>query len=101
MGSGGMVVMDEDTCIVDIAKFFLSFCQAESCGKCYPCRIGTYQMLQILEKITTGQGEEGDIDKLENLGDISRTALCADSVRAHPILFSQRFSISAANMKNM
>ena len=77
MGSGGMVVMDEDTCIVDIAKFFLSFCQAESCGKCYPCRIGTYQMLQILEKITTGQGEEGDIDKLEKLGRyIKNSALC-------------------------
>ena len=68
MGSGGMVVMDEDNCMVDIAKFFLSFTQAESCGKCPPCRIGTYQMLQILEKITSGNGEEGDIEKLERLG---------------------------------
>ena len=64
VGSGGMVVMDEDTCIVDVAKFFLSFTQSESCGKCPPCRIGTYQMLQILEKITSGNGEEGDIERL-------------------------------------
>ena len=77
MGSGGMVVMDEDTCIVDIAKFFLSFCQAESCGKCYPCRIGTYQMLQILEKITSGHGEEGDIERLEKLGRyVKNSSLC-------------------------
>jgi NADH:ubiquinone oxidoreductase subunit F (NADH-binding) len=68
MGSGGMVVMDEDTCMVDIAKFFLSFTQSESCGKCPPCRIGTYQMLQVLEKITSGQGEDGDIERLEELG---------------------------------
>ena len=65
MGSGGMVVMDEDNCMVDVAKFFLSFTQAESCGKCPPCRIGTYQMLQILEKIASGKGEEGDIERLE------------------------------------
>jgi NADH-quinone oxidoreductase subunit F/NADP-reducing hydrogenase subunit HndC len=68
MGSGGMVVMDEDNCMVDIAKFFLSFTQAESCGKCPPCRIGTYQMLQILEKITSGNGEKGDIENLERIG---------------------------------
>lgn len=70
MGSGGMVVMDEDNCMVDVAKFFLSFTQAESCGKCPPCRIGTYQMLEILEKITSGNGEEGDIERLERLGDL-------------------------------
>jgi NADH-quinone oxidoreductase subunit F/NADP-reducing hydrogenase subunit HndC len=68
MGSGGMVVMDEETCMVDVAKFFLSFTQSESCGKCPPCRIGTYQMLEILERITSGQGEDGDIEKLEELG---------------------------------
>jgi NADH:ubiquinone oxidoreductase subunit F (NADH-binding)/CBS domain-containing protein/NAD-dependent dihydropyrimidine dehydrogenase PreA subunit len=68
MGSGGMVVMDEDNCMVDVAKFFLSFTQTESCGKCPTCRIGTYQMLQILEKITSGKGEEGDIERLERLG---------------------------------
>jgi NADH-quinone oxidoreductase subunit F/NADP-reducing hydrogenase subunit HndC len=68
MGSGGMVVMDEDNCMVDVARYFLSFTQSESCGKCPPCRIGTYQMLQILEKITSGHGEEGDIERLESLG---------------------------------
>jgi NADH-quinone oxidoreductase subunit F/NADP-reducing hydrogenase subunit HndC len=72
-----MVVMDEDNCMVDIAKFFLSFTQSESCGKCPPCRIGTYQMLQILEKITSGNGEEGDIEKLERLGKLVKTgSLC-------------------------
>lgn len=77
MGSGGMVVMDEDNCMVDVAKFFLSFCQAESCGKCPPCRIGTYQMMQILEKITSGNGESGDIEKLEELGKkVKEAALC-------------------------
>jgi len=77
MGSGGMVVMDEDNCMVDVAKFFLSFTQSESCGKCPPCRIGTYQMLQILEKITSGKGEEGDIEKLERLGKIVKVgSLC-------------------------
>ncbi|MDP3049425.1 MAG: NADH-ubiquinone oxidoreductase-F iron-sulfur binding region domain-containing protein, partial [Thermodesulfovibrionales bacterium] len=77
MGSGGMVVMDEDNCMVDIAKFFLSFTQAESCGKCPPCRIGTYQMLQILEKITSGNGEKGDIERLVEIGQrIKESALC-------------------------
>ncbi|GBE04050.1 NADP-reducing hydrogenase subunit HndC [bacterium BMS3Abin09] len=77
MGSGGMVVMDEETCMVDIAKFFLSFCQSESCGKCPPCRIGTAAMLDILEKITSGKGEHGDIEKLEELGEnIIAGALC-------------------------
>jgi len=68
MGSGGMVVMDETTCMVDVARYFLSFTQAESCGKCPPCRIGTYQMLQILEKISAGQGKPGDIKRLVELG---------------------------------
>ena len=68
MGSGGMVVMDEENCMVDVAKYFLSFTKSESCGKCPTCRIGTYQMLQILEKITSGLGEEGDIERLEKLG---------------------------------
>src|SRR4030042_3672781 len=77
MGSGGMVVMDEDTCMVDIAKFFLSFTTPESCGKCPPCRIGTYQMLQILDKITSGNGEEGDIERLEKLGEFEKEgSLC-------------------------
>ena len=77
MGSGGMVVMDEDNCMVDVAKYFLSFCQSESCGKCPPCRVGTYQMLEILERITTGKGEDGDIERLEKIGKlIKEGALC-------------------------
>jgi NADH:ubiquinone oxidoreductase subunit F (NADH-binding)/(2Fe-2S) ferredoxin len=77
MGSGGMVVMDEDNCMVDVAKYFLSFCQSESCGKCPPCRVGTYQMLEILERITTGKGEAGDIERLEKIGKlIKEGALC-------------------------
>ena len=77
MGSGGMVVMDEDNCMVDVAKYFLSFCQSESCGKCPPCRIGTYQMLQILERITSGKGQDGDIEELEKIGKLIKAgALC-------------------------
>ncbi len=77
MGSGGMVVMDEDNCMVDVAKYFLSFCQSESCGKCPPCRIGTYQMLEILQRITSGKGEAGDIERLEEIGTLVKDgALC-------------------------
>jgi len=77
MGSGGMVIMDEDTCMVDIARFFLDFTQDESCGKCPPCRVGTKRMLEIIERICNGEGEEGDIEKLEELGEtIKDTALC-------------------------
>ncbi|HBG93558.1 MAG TPA: NADH-quinone oxidoreductase subunit F [Nitrospiraceae bacterium] len=77
MGSGGMVVLDEDNCMVDVAKYFLSFCKSESCGKCPPCRIGTFQMLEILEKITTGKGEAGDIEKLTAIGEkVKESALC-------------------------
>ena len=77
MGSGGMIVLDEDTCMVDVAKFFLDFTQNESCGKCTPCREGTKRMLEILTRITQGKGEEGDIEKLERLGNmIKRSALC-------------------------
>jgi NADH:ubiquinone oxidoreductase subunit F (NADH-binding) len=68
MGSGGMVVMDEDDCMVDVAKYFLSFTKSESCGKCPPCRVGTWQMYELLDKITSGGGEEGDIDRLEKMG---------------------------------
>ena len=77
MGSGGMIVMDEDNCMVDIARFFLDFTVDESCGKCTPCRIGTRRMLEILERIVAGKGEEGDIEKLESLAkNIKSTALC-------------------------
>ncbi len=77
MGSGGMIVMDEDNCMVDIARFFLDFTVDESCGKCTPCRIGTRRMLEILTRITEGRGKEGDIEKLEELAqNITSTALC-------------------------
>lgn len=93
MGSGGMVVMDESTCMVDIAKFFLSFTQSESCGKCPPCRIGTYQMLQILERITSGNGEEGDIKKLVDLGRyIQQGSLCGLGQSApNPVLSTIKY----------
>jgi NADH-quinone oxidoreductase subunit F len=77
MGSGGMIVMDEKTCMVDIARFFLSFTQDESCGKCVPCRIGTKRMLEILTRITKGEGREGDIELLEEIAPIIKdSALC-------------------------
>ncbi|MBO4954445.1 MAG: NAD(P)H-dependent oxidoreductase subunit E, partial [Clostridia bacterium] len=77
MGSGGLIVMDEDTCMVDIAKFFLEFTVDESCGKCSPCRIGTKRLLEILEKITEGKGELEDLDRLELLCEnIKQTAFC-------------------------
>ncbi|PIE34159.1 NADH-quinone oxidoreductase subunit F [candidate division KSB3 bacterium] len=77
MGSGGMIIMDEDTCMVDMARFFLDFCQDESCGKCVPCRIGTRKMLDILERICEGKGEDGDIEKLEGLSkQIKIASLC-------------------------
>ena len=77
MGSGGLIVMDEDNCMVDIAKFFLEFTVDESCGKCSPCRIGTKRLLEILERITKGQGEMADIDKLIELSNhIKQNSLC-------------------------
>ncbi|MBM7624353.1 NADH-quinone oxidoreductase subunit NuoF [Sporohalobacter salinus] len=77
MGSGGLVIMDEDTCMVDIARFFLDFTVAESCGKCTPCREGTKRMLDVLEKITNGEGTLADINKLESLAETIKTAsLC-------------------------
>ncbi|MBT3319011.1 MAG: NADH-quinone oxidoreductase subunit NuoF [Clostridia bacterium] len=77
MGSGGLIVMDEDNCMVDVARFFLDFTVDESCGKCPPCRIGTKRMLEILERIVAGQGVQGDIEKLERLGkNISISSLC-------------------------
>lgn len=77
MGSGGMVVMDEDTCMVDIARFFMEFIQGESCGKCVPCRVGTRRMLEILTRICNGEGREGDIELLEELSqEIRQDSLC-------------------------
>ena len=77
MGSGGLIVMDESDCMVDIAKFYLGFTVEESCGKCTPCRIGNKRLYEILERICNGEGEEGDIEKLENLSEVIKdTALC-------------------------
>ncbi|AQQ08257.1 NADP-reducing hydrogenase subunit HndC [Sedimentisphaera cyanobacteriorum] len=92
MGSGGLVVMDEDTCMVDVARFFLEFVQEESCGKCIPCRVGTKRMLEILDKICSGQGEQGDIERLEALGEkIRDTALCGLGQTApNPVLSTVR-----------
>ncbi len=93
MGSGGMIVMDEDNCMVDIARFFLDFTVDESCGKCTPCRIGTRRMLEILERIVEGKGEEGDIEKLEALAkNIKATALCGLGQTApNPVLSTLRY----------
>jgi NADH-quinone oxidoreductase subunit F/NADP-reducing hydrogenase subunit HndC len=77
MGSGGMIVMDTDTCMVDIARFFMEFTQDESCGKCVPCRVGTRRILETLTRICAGEGKEGDIEELEQLCDeIRATSLC-------------------------
>lgn len=93
MGSGGLIVMDEDTCMVDIAKFFLEFTVDESCGKCAPCRIGTKRLLEILTKITKGEGTLEDIDKLEELCySIKNAALCGLGQTApNPILSTLRY----------
>jgi len=92
MGSGGLIVMDEDTCMVDIAKFFLTFTQDESCGKCTPCREGTLRMLEILERITTGDGKPEDVGKLQRLGQVARRAsLCGlGQGAASPVLSTLR-----------
>jgi len=93
MGSGGMIVMDEDNCMVDIARFFLDFTVDESCGKCTPCREGTKRMLEMLEKITSGRGEEGDIEKLEKLAyTIKDSALCGLGQTApNPVISTIRY----------
>ena len=93
MGSGGMVVMDETTCVVDIAKFFLDFTQKESCGKCTFCRLGTKRMLEILTRITEGEGREGDIEMLEQLADtIKDSSLCGLGQTApNPVLTTIKY----------
>ena len=93
MGSGGMVVMDEATCMVDMAKFFLDFTRKESCGKCTFCRVGTKRMLEILERITEGKGEDGDIEKLEELAhEISANTLCGLGQTApNPVLTTIKY----------
>ncbi len=93
MGSGGLIVMDEDTCMVDVAKFFLTFTQAESCGKCTFCRIGTKRMLEILTRITEGQGKDGDIDRLIQLSEkIKTSSLCGLGQTApNPVLSTIKY----------
>ena len=93
MGSGGMVVMDEDTCMVDIARFFLDFTVDESCGKCTPCREGTKRMLEILEKIVAGKGIEGDIERMEKLSKTMTSAsLCGlGQTAANPVVTTLKY----------
>ncbi|MHA1902930.1 MAG: NADH-ubiquinone oxidoreductase-F iron-sulfur binding region domain-containing protein [Candidatus Thorarchaeota archaeon] len=93
MGSGGMIVMDESSCMVDVAHYFLSFAQEESCGKCTPCRVGTLEMLKILEKIKDGEGEEEDITKLLNLAEtVKDGSLCGLGQTApNPVLTTLRY----------
>ncbi|RLB19649.1 MAG: NADH-quinone oxidoreductase subunit F [Deltaproteobacteria bacterium] len=93
MGSGGMIVMDEDTCMVDVARYFIEFLTDESCGKCVPCREGMRQMLKILTDITKGKGKEGDIERLEELAEVlSEASLCALGRSApNPFLTTLRY----------
>lgn len=93
MGSGGMIVMDETSCMVDVAKFFMEFCMTESCGKCVPCRVGTTQMHMLLEKITNGAATDGDLEQLEELCDMVRnTSLCGLGITApNPVLSTLRY----------
>ncbi len=93
LGSGGMIVLDEDVCMVDIAKYFINFTQEESCGKCSPCRIGTEKLLNILEKIVNGQGEEEDLGLLEELGELVKNgSLCGLGQTApNPVLTTIRY----------
>lgn len=93
MGSGGVIVMDDSTCMVDVARYFLSFTQAESCGKCTFCRVGTKRMLEILERIVAGQGEEADIDRLLDLAEkIRSSSLCGLGQTApNPVLTTLKY----------
>ncbi len=92
MGSGGMIVMDETTCIVDIARYFITFCAGESCGLCAPCRLGTKRLQEILDRICAGEGTMADLDRLEQLGDVvRRTSLCGLGQTApNPVLSTLR-----------
>lgn len=93
MGSGGVIVMNDKNCMVNIAKFFMDFCVDESCGKCSPCRIGLKQMLDILERITSGKGKEGDVEELQRLGEaVSKLSLCGLGQTApNPVLSTIRY----------
>jgi len=93
MGSGGMIVMDQNTCMVDIARYFLDFLKGESCGQCNPCREGIHHMLDILSKICQGEGKEGDIELLEELSTVvQRASLCGLGTTApNPVLTTIRY----------
>jgi len=93
MGSGGLIVMDDRSCMVDVAKFFMAFCMDESCGKCIPCRVGTVQMHNVLDRITTGKGTLGDLEMLENLCPmVQETSLCGLGQTApNPVLSTLRY----------
>jgi len=93
MGSGGMIVMDEDTCMVDVARYFINFLTEESCGKCVPCREGLRQMARILTRICAGEGREGDIETLEDLSEVAiEASLCALGKSApNPFLTTLRY----------
>ncbi|HXQ24658.1 MAG TPA: NADH-ubiquinone oxidoreductase-F iron-sulfur binding region domain-containing protein, partial [Candidatus Acidoferrales bacterium] len=93
MGSGGMVVLDEDTCVVDLARYFMSFTQSESCGKCPPCRVGTRAMLFLLERIVAGKGTADDLQRLDNLAQtVARGSLCGLGQTApNPVLTTLRY----------
>jgi NADH-quinone oxidoreductase subunit F len=93
MGSGGMIVMDEDKCMVDVARFFMDFCADESCGKCTPCRVGTRKMLEVLNRICEGKGKAGDIETLEHWAEIMRnTSLCGlGQTASNPVLSTLRY----------
>lgn len=92
MGSGGLIVLDEDTCMVDIAKFYLEFTADESCGKCTPCRIGTRRLLDILKKITEGKGEPEDLERIDEIANhMKSSSLCALGQTApNPILSTMK-----------
>jgi ferredoxin len=92
MGSGGMIVVDEDTCAVDLALYFLHFTQAESCGKCSPCRVGTWHMVRLLEDIAAGRGQPEDLAKLQKLAEtVKRASLCGLGQTApNPVLTTLR-----------
>lgn len=93
MGSGGMIVMDDTSCMVDVARFFMDFCRAESCGKCVPCRVGTTQMLRVLTRITRGEGAPEDVARLEELCDLVKsTSLCGLGMSApNPVLTTLKY----------
>jgi len=93
MGSGGLIIMDEDTCMVDVAKYFLRFTSQESCGKCTPCRIGTRQMVVLLEKITSGEAKLDDIRKLEEIAEtVQNGSLCGLGQTApNPVLTTLKY----------